>query len=74
MSLSYAGTNNSDGRGKNASKMSVSYKMGDATITASNDDRDDTADAIQSIGVSYKMDAMTASIATDEDSVSKLSA
>ena len=105
LTLSYAGTNNSDGRGKNAPKMSVSYKMGDATITASNDDRDDTADAVQSIGVSYKMDAMTvsytaatdgtsgsninddydvsvsytagaltASIATDEDSVSKLSA
>ena len=105
LTLSYVGTNNSDGRGKNASKMSVSYKMGDATITASNDDRDDTADAVQSIGVSYKMDAMTvsytaastgasgsninddydvsvsytagaltASIATDEDSVSKLSA
>ena len=105
LTLSYVGTNNSDGRGENASKMSVSYKMGDATITASNDDRDDTADAVQSIGVSYKMDAMTvsytaastgesgsninddydvsvsytagaltASIATDEDSVSKLSA
>ena len=74
LTLSYAGTNNSDGRGKNASKMSVSYKMGDATITASNDDRDETADAVQSIDVSYKMDAMTASIATDEDSVSKLSA
>ena len=105
LTLSYVGTNNSDGRGENASKMSVSYKMGDATITASNDDRDETADAVQSIGVSYKMDAMTvsytaastgasgsninddddvsvsytagaltASIATDEDSVSKLSA
>ena len=105
LTLSYVGTNNSDGRGENASKMSVSYKMGDATIIASNDDRDDTADAVQSIGVSYKMDAMTesytaastgesgsninddydvcvsytagaltASIATDEDSVSKLSA
>ena len=105
LTLSYVGTNHSDGRGENASKMSVSYKMGDATITASNDDRDDTADAVQSIGVSYKMDAMTvsytaatdgtsgsnlnddydvsvsytagaltASIATDEDSVSKLSA
>ena len=105
LTLSYVGTNNSDGKGENASKMSVSYKMGDATITASNDDRHDTADAVQSIGVSYKMDAMTvsytaastgesgsninddydvsvsytagaltASIATDEDSVSKLSA
>ena len=79
--------------------------MGDATITASNDDQHDTADAVQKIGVSYKMDAMTvsytaatngesgsnlnddydvsvsytagaltASFATDEDSVSKLSA
>jgi hypothetical protein len=105
LTLSYVSTNNSDGKAKNASKMSASYKMGDATITAASDDRHDTADAVQSIGVSYKMDAMTvaytaastgasgsninddydvsvsytagaltASIATDEDSVSKLSA
>jgi hypothetical protein len=105
LTLSYVATNNSDGKAENASKMSVSYKMGDATITASSDDRHDTDDAVQSIGVSYKMDAMTvaytaastgdsgsninddydvsvsytagaltASIATDEDSVSKLSA
>ena len=105
LSLSYVSTNNSDGKGENASKMSATYVMGDATITASNDDQHDTADAVQKIGVSYKMDAMTvsytaatngesgsnlnddydvsvsytagvltASVATDEDSVSKLSA
>ena len=105
LSLSYVSTNNSDSKGENASKMSATYVMGDATITASNDDQHDTADAVQKIGVSYKMDAMTvsytaatngesgsnlnddydvsvsytagaltASVATDEDSVSKLSA
>ena len=59
LTLSYVSTNNSDGKAKNASKMSASHKMGDATITAASDDRYDTADAVQSIGLSYKMDAMT---------------
>ena len=105
LTASYVATNNSDGRGKNASKISVGYTMGDAKVTLATDDRDDTADAVQSVGVTYKMDAvtvgytaastgasgsninddydmsisytagaLTASIATDEDSVSKISA
>ena len=105
VSVAYSSTNNSDGRGENASKMSLTYAMGDATITASSDDRDDTVDAVTSVGVTYKMDAMTvsytaastgasgsninddydvsvsytagaltASVGTDEDSVTKLSA
>ena len=105
LTASYVATNNSDGRGKNASKISVGYTMGDAKVTLASDDRDDTADAVQSVGITYKMDAvtvgytaastgesgsninddydmsisytagaLTASIATDEDSVSKISA
>ena len=105
LTASYVATNNSDGRGKNASKISVGYTMGDAKVTLASDDRDDTADAVQSAGITYKMDAvtvgytaasngtsgsninddydmsvsytagaLTASIATDEDSVSKISA
>ena len=105
VAVSYTSTNNSDGRGTDASKMSISYTMGDMKVTAASDDRDDTAEAVQSVGVSYKMDAMTiaysaattgaansdigddwdvsvaysagaltASVATDEDSVSKISA
>ena len=105
VAVSYTSTNNSDGRGTDASKMSISYTMGDMKVTAASDDRDDTAEAVQSVGVTYKMDAMTigysaastgaanssigddwdvsvaysagaltASVATDEDSVSKISA
>ena len=105
LTASYVGTNNSDGRGENASKISVGYTMGDAKVTLASDDRDDTADAVQSVGITYKMDAvtvgytaastgasgsninddydmsisytagaLTASVATDEDSVSKISA
>jgi outer membrane protein OmpU len=105
ITASYVSTNNSDGRGKDASKISLGYKMGDATITVASDDRDDTADAVQSVAVAYSMDAIkvsvsaastgvagssigddwdvsvsyttgaiTASLATDEDSVSKISA
>ena len=105
LTASYVATNNSDGRGENASKISVGYTMGDAKVTLASDDRDDTADAVQSVGITYKMDAvtvgytaastgasgsninddydmsiaytagaLTASIATDEDSVSKISA
>ena len=105
VAVSYTSTNNSDGRGTDASKMSISYTMGDMTVTASSDDDGNTAEAVQKVGVSYKMDAMTiaysaattgasnsdigddwdvsvsysagaltASVATDEDSVSKISA
>ena len=105
LTASYVATNNSDGKGENASKISVGYTMGDAKVTLASDDRDDTADAVQSVGITYKMDAvtvgytaastgasgsninddydmsisytagaLTASIATDEDSVSKISA
>ena len=105
ITASYVSTNNSDGRGKDASKISLGYKTGDATITVASDDRDDTADAVQSVAVAYSMDAVkvslsaastgasgssigddwdvsvsyttgaiTASLATDEDSVSKISA
>ena len=105
LTASYVATNNSDGRSKNASKISLGYTMGDAKVTLASDDRDDTADAVQSVGITYKMDAvtvgytaastgasgsninddydmsiaytagaLTASIATDEDSVSKISA
>ena len=69
-----AGTNNSDGRGENASKMSVSYKMGDATITASTGESGSNINDDYDVSVSYTAGALTASIATDEDSVSKLSA
>jgi outer membrane protein OmpU len=105
ITASYVSTNNSDGRGTDASKMSASYTVGDAVISASSDDRDDTAEAVQSVGVAYTMDALkvsftaattgaagssigddwdvsvsytagavTASLATDEDSVAKMSA
>ena len=59
LTASYVATNNSDGRGKNASKISVGYTMGDAKVTLASDDRDDTADAVQSVGITYKMDAVT---------------
>ena len=105
LTASYVATNNSDGKGENASKISVGYTMGDAKVTLASDDRHDTDDAVQSVGITYKMDAvtvgytaastgasgsninddydmsiaytagaLTASIATDEDSVSKISA
>jgi len=105
ITASYVSTNNSDGRATDASKISLGYKTGDATITVASDDRDDTADAVQSVAVAYSMDAIkvsvsaastgasgssigddwdvsvsyttgaiTASLATDEDSVSKISA
>jgi len=105
ITASYVSTNNSDGRATDASKISLGYKTGDATITVASDDRDDTADAVQSVAVAYSMDAVkvslsaastgasgssigddwdvsvsyttgaiTASLATDEDSVSKISA
>jgi len=105
LTASYVSTNNSDGRGENANKISVAYTMGDAKVTLASDTRDDTDKAVQSIGVTYAMDAitvgytaastgadgsninddydlsiaytagaLTASVATDEDSVSKISA
>ena len=105
LTASYVNTNNSDGEGENANKISVAYAMGDATVTLASDTRHDTDKAVQSIGVTYVMDAitvgytaastgandsninddydlsiaytagaLTASIATDEDSVSKISA
>jgi hypothetical protein len=105
LTASYVATNNSDGRGENASKISVGYTMGDAKVTLGSDDRHDTAAAVQSVGITYTMDAvtvgytaastgasgsninddydmsisytagaLTASVATDEDSVSKISA
>ena len=106
VAVSYVSTNNADGvQGRDGSMMSISYTMGDMTVTASSDDDGNTAEAVQKVGVSYKMDAMTiaysaattgasnsdigddwdvsvsysagaltASVATDEDSVSKISA
>jgi outer membrane protein OmpU len=106
VAVSYVSTNNADGNeGRDGSKMSISYTMGDMKVTASSDDDGNTAEAVQKVGVSYKMDAMTiaysaattgvansnigddwdvsvsysagalsASVATDEDSVSKISA
>jgi len=106
VAVSYVSTNNADGvAGRDGSMMSISYTMGDMKITASSDDDGNTADAVQKVGVSYVMDALTvsysaasngdagsnigddwdvsvsysagaltASVATDEDSVSKISA
>ena len=106
VAVSYASTNNSDAlAGADASKISVSYTMGDMTLSASSDDDGVTVDAVQKVGVSYKMDALTvglsaastgaansdigddwnasvayaagamsASVATDEDSVTEITA
>jgi hypothetical protein len=106
LSVSYASTNNSDAlAGADASLMSVSYKMGDTTLTASSDDDGVTADPVTKVGFSTKMNALTiglsvasngaagsdigddwnasiaysagvmsASVATDEDSVTEIQA
>jgi hypothetical protein len=106
LSVSYASTNNSDAlAGADASLMSVSYKMGDTTLTASSDDDGVTADPVTKVGFSTKMNALTiglsvasngaagsdigddwnasvaysagamsASVATDEDSVTEIEA
>ena len=43
-----------------AMKIALEYKMGDMTITASTDD-EGAADSTNSVGISYKMDAITVS-------------
>ena len=106
LTASYVSTNNAGGvAGTDASELSVAYAMGDLTVDFSNDDDGVTAEAVQTVGFSYAMDAMTiaysaantgaadsnigddwdasvsysagaltASVATDEDSVMELSA
>ncbi len=106
IAVSYASTNNSDAQaGADASKISVSYTVGDMTLSASSDDDGVTADPVQKVGISYTMDALTvdlsaastgaansdigddwnasvaysagamsASVATDEDSVTEITA
>ena len=63
LSLTLTGSTDSDDTTANvdATKLALSYAMGDTTITASSDDSDDTAEAITKIGVSTKMDAITLS-------------
>ena len=106
LTASYVSTNNAGGvAGTDASELSVAYAMGDLTVDFSNDDDGATVEAVQTVGFSYAMDAMTiaysaastgaadsnigddwdasvsysagaltASVATDEDSVMELSA
>jgi hypothetical protein len=105
LTASYVSTNNAGGvAGTDASVLSVAYAMGDLTVDFSNDDDGVTAEAVQTVGFSYAMDAMTiaysaantgaagsnigddwdasvsysagaltASVATDEDSIMELS-
>ena len=61
MSISMASTTDDDGAGANsdaAMKFSLSYKVGDATITAASDN-EGAAETTNSIGVSYAMGAIT---------------
>ena len=69
-SLSYAmgditvalvGSDNADGSvGTDATKATLTYKMGDTTFTASSDDKDGV-ETVTSVGFSTKMDAVTIS-------------
>lgn len=63
LSLTLTGSSDSDDATANvdATKLALSYAMGDTTITASSDDSDDTDEAITKLGVSTKMDAITLS-------------
>jgi outer membrane protein OmpU len=55
------GSNDADASSNDASKLVISYKMGDTTITATSDDSDANADAITKLGFSTKLDAITVS-------------
>jgi outer membrane protein OmpU len=108
ITLAVVGSDNADGElGVDATKATLTYKMGDTTFTASSDDKDGaTIETVTSLGVSSKLSdtvtvsytakntetlnssigddwdasisytagALTASYATDEDSVSTISA
>jgi len=108
ISVAVVGSDNADGSvGTDATKATLTYKMGDTTFTASSDDKDGaTIETVTSLGVSSKLSdavtvsytakntetlnssigddwdakisytagALTASYATDEDSVSTISA
>ena len=62
LSITLTGTNDDDaaGVGGSASKIALSYAMGDMTITAASDN-EGAADTTNSIGVTYAMDAITIS-------------
>ena len=54
------GTNHADGAANvDATKLTLTYAMGDTTFTASSNDSDANAEAITSLGFSTKMDAIT---------------
>jgi len=53
------GTDNHGANSVDATKIVVSYGMGDTTFTLTSDDADDNADTITKIGVSTKIDALT---------------
>jgi len=53
------GTDDADDTGVDATKATLTYKMGDTTFTLSNDDMDGAASNVTSIGFSTKMDSIT---------------
>jgi outer membrane protein OmpU len=58
--VTFTGTNNDDAGG-DATGISVSYPMGDMTLSASVSDESNDAEDDTSIGLTYAMDAMTVS-------------
>ena len=64
ITVAVVGTDNADGNvGRDATKATLTYKMGDTTFTASSDDQDvATSETITSLGVTSKLsDAVTVS-------------
>ena len=59
MTATLVGTSHADGDAVDATKLTLTYVMGDTTFTASSNDADDNAEAITSLGFSTKMDAIT---------------
>ena len=53
------GSDDADDGGTDATKATITYKMGDTTFTLANDDKDGAASNVTSVGFSTKMDSVT---------------
>ena len=59
ITASIVGSDDADDDNVDATKATLTYKMGDTTFTLANDDKDGAASNVTSVGFSTKMDAIT---------------
>ena len=59
ITVKLVGSDDADDGGTDATKATITYKMGDTTFTLANDDKDGAASNVTSVGFSTKMDSIT---------------